>query len=141
MSDEPLKTAGESPGEGARPLAEAEAARIRAEVAATDERRVEEELARKREEIEKATKREQELAEKEREAERKAAEAAAEADRLRGQAGPPAPAPSHTPPAAAVAGLPLVDSLPPAAQRPEVVIGAAFAGAFVAAKILKAIFD
>jgi hypothetical protein len=132
VSDDPQKT----PAGG-----DAEAARLRAEVAATDERRAEEELARQREEMEKAAKREQELVEKERELERKAAAAAEEAERLRGQTAPRPPAPTPTDPATAVAGLPFVDRLPPAAQRPELVVGAAFAGAFVAARILKAIFD
>jgi len=132
MSDDPQKPAR---------VADAEAARVRAEVAATDERRAEEELARQREEIEKATKREHELAAKEREAELRAQQAAAEAERLRGQAGPPPAAPKPTAPADAVAGLPFADRLPPPAQRPEVLIGAAFAGAFVLARVLKSIFD
>jgi hypothetical protein len=37
--------------------------------------------------------------------------------------------------------MPGVDKLPPAAQRPEVLIGAAFAGSFLVARILKRIFD
>ena len=48
---------------------------------------------------------------------------------------------SQTPPAAAVAGIPGVDRLPPAAQRPEVLVGVAFAGSFLVARILKRIFD
>jgi hypothetical protein len=40
-----------------------------------------------------------------------------------------------------IAGLPGVDRLPAAAQRPEVLIGAAFGGAFIIARILKRIFD
>ena len=44
-------------------------------------------------------------------------------------------------PADAVAGIPGADKLPTAAQRPEVLVGAAFAGAFIVARILKRIFD
>jgi hypothetical protein len=36
---------------------------------------------------------------------------------------------------------PVVDRLPTAAQRPEVLVGAAFGGAFILARILKRIFD
>jgi hypothetical protein len=49
--------------------------------------------------------------------------------------------------AAAAAGgtaappFPGADKLPEAAQRPEVMIGAAFAGSFILARILKRIFD
>jgi hypothetical protein len=43
--------------------------------------------------------------------------------------------------AAATASFPGADRLPASAQRPEVLVGAAFAGAFVAARILKRIFD
>jgi hypothetical protein len=38
-------------------------------------------------------------------------------------------------------GFPGIDRLPPAAQRPEVLVGAAFAGSFIIARILKRIFD
>jgi hypothetical protein len=41
----------------------------------------------------------------------------------------------------ATAGLPGADRLPTAAQRPEVLAGAAFGGAFILARILKRIFD
>jgi hypothetical protein len=37
--------------------------------------------------------------------------------------------------------FPGADKLPPAAQRPEVMAGAAFAGSFIVARILKRIFD
>jgi hypothetical protein len=49
--------------------------------------------------------------------------------------------------AAAAAGgtaappFPGADKLPEAAQRPEVMVGAAFAGSFIVARILKRIFD
>ena len=39
------------------------------------------------------------------------------------------------------ASIPGLDKLPPAAQRPEVLVGAAFAGSFIVARILKRIFD
>ncbi len=46
------------------------------------------------------------------------------------------------PGATAADGAPPSDSpLPAAAQRPEVMAGAAFAGAFVVARVLKRIFD
>lgn len=55
---------------------------------------------------------------------------------------------THTDPDAAAAasggrtgGFPGADRLPTAAQRPEVLIGAAFGGAFILARILKRIFD
>ena len=51
------------------------------------------------------------------------------------------PVAEQTEPAAAVSGMPGVDKLPPAAQRPEVLVGAAFAGSFLVARILKRIFD
>jgi hypothetical protein len=64
------------------------------------------------------------------------------ADREREQAPAVAPpAPEQTGPAAAVSGMPGVDKLPPAAQRPEVLVGAVFAGSFLVARILKRIFD
>ena len=49
--------------------------------------------------------------------------------------------PHHTSPADAVAGLPWADRLPAAAQRPEVLVGGAFAGSFLVARILNRIFD
>jgi len=55
---------------------------------------------------------------------------------------------THTDPDAAAAaakdasaGFPGADRLPTAAQRPEVLAGAAFGGAFILARILKRIFD
>jgi hypothetical protein len=53
---------------------------------------------------------------------------------------------THTDPDAAAAkdasaGFPGADRLPAAAQRPEVLAGAAFGGAFILARILKRIFD
>ena len=44
-------------------------------------------------------------------------------------------------PAAATASFPGADKLPEAAQRTEVLVGAAFAGSFILARILKRIFD
>jgi hypothetical protein len=41
----------------------------------------------------------------------------------------------------AAGGFPGADRLPTAAQRPEVLAGAAFGGAFILARILKRIFD
>ena len=52
-----------------------------------------------------------------------------------------APAAGEAPVSGATAGLPGADRLPTAAQRPEVLIGAAFGGAFILARILKRVFD
>jgi hypothetical protein len=49
---------------------------------------------------------------------------------------PPQPETSDSGPA-----FPGADRLPDAAQRPEVLIGAAFGGAFILARILKRLFD
>jgi hypothetical protein len=115
--------------------AEVRAAEIRAEVAATDERRAEEEVARQQEEIKKAQERAEKLAAEEREAEERAKRAMEDVEKARQRAG------SRT---ERIRGM-----LPPVsgadaqsfAQRPEVQVGAAFAGAFIAAQVLKRIFD
>jgi uncharacterized membrane protein YqiK len=131
MSDDPDKSASEARG-----------AELRENVALTDARRTEEEQAKAEKKAEKAAKEAEKLAEKAAREREKAERLHAEAERERGQAPPRAHVePGHTPPAAAVSGIPGVDKLPPAAQRPEVLIGAAFAGSFVVARILKRIFD
>jgi hypothetical protein len=61
----------------------------------------------------------------------------AEADRQRAQAAAAAPAPEPAPEPATFATA----EPQSATQRPEVLIGAAFAGSFIAARILKRIFD
>jgi hypothetical protein len=153
-----------------RAQAEARATEIRENVALTDARRAEEEVARAHAEAEKAAAQEESLSRKERRAHEKAERVHAEADRMRAQADEAAKARaaaearaphtisgasvaspgvgSHTDPDAAAAaghgaagGFPGADRLPTAAQRPEVLAGAAFGGAFILARILKRIFD
>ena len=131
MSEDPDKAASEARG-----------AELRENVALTDARRTEEERAKAEQTAEQATHEAEKLSEKERREREKAERLHAEAEKERAQA--PAPeraAPEHTPPAEAVAGMPGVDKLPPAAQRPEVLVGAAFVGSFLVARILKRIFD
>jgi hypothetical protein len=131
MSEDPEKTASEARG-----------AELRENIALTDARRTEEERAKAEQTAEQATQEAEKLSRKERKEREKAERLHAEAEKERGQA--PAPeraAPEHTPPAEAVAGMPGVDKLPPAAQRPEVLVGAAFVGSFLVARILKRIFD
>jgi len=131
MSEDPDKAASEARG-----------AELRENVALTDARRTEEERAKAEQTAEQATKEAEQLSTKERREREKAERLHAEADKERGQAPAPEPAaPEHTPPAEAVAGMPGVDKLPPAVQRPEVLVGAAFVGSFLVARILKRIFD
>ena len=121
---------------------EARGAELRENVALTDARRTEEERAKAEQTAEQATQEAERLSKKEQREREKAARLHAEAEKERAQAPAPEPtAPEHTPPAAAVAGMPGVEKLPPAAQRPEVLVGAAFAGSFLVARILKRIFD
>jgi hypothetical protein len=125
-------------------VSEARGAELRENVALTDARRTEEERAKAEQAAEDATQEAEKLSRKEKREREKAERLHAEAEAEREQAAPqaaPEPPPAHTPPAAAVGGLPGVDKLPPAAQRPEVLVGAAFAGSFLMARILKRIFD
>ena len=62
----------------------------------------------------------------------RAAAATAEAERARARAGAPEPAPAIPPPSTVAAEEP---------DRPELYIAAAFAGAFLAARILKKIAE
>jgi hypothetical protein len=131
MSDDPDKRASEARG-----------AELRENIALTDARRAEEEQAKAEKEAEDATKEAEKLKEQAARDRERAERLHAEAERERHGAPPRAYVePEHTPAEAAVAGLPGVDKLPPAAQRPEVLIGAAFAGSFIVAQILKRIFD
>ena len=118
--------------------AEVRAAEIRAEVAVTDERRAEEEVAQQQEEVRKAQKREEKLAAEEREAEAEAKRATEEAERARQEAAARGGASGWTPslPFGGASG-----GAPAFTQRTEVQVGAAFVGAFLAARILKRIFD
>jgi hypothetical protein len=148
---------------------EARGAELRENIALTDARRAEEEVAKAQAEKEAAAKQEEKLSRKERQLREKAERVHAEADRMRAQADATAEATQTAqtastmsgarvaspgvgsttdPNAAAVAAdgtakppFPYADKLPPAAQRPEVMAGAAFAGAFVLARVLKRIFD
>jgi hypothetical protein len=131
MSEDPDKAA-----------AEARGAELRENVALTDARRTEEERAKAEQAAEDATTEAEKLSRKERKEREKAERLHEVAEAEREQAPAPEPEPPQpTPPAAAAAGIPGADKLPPAAQRPEVLIGAAFAGSFLAARILKRIFD
>jgi septal ring factor EnvC (AmiA/AmiB activator) len=149
---------------------EARGAELRENIALTDARRAEEEVAKAEAEKEAAEQKEEKLSRKERRLREKAERVHAEADRMRAQAdadraraeadaanastvsGARVASPgvgSATEPdaAAAAAGgtaappFPGADKLPEAAQRPEVMVGAAFAGSFIVARILKRIFD
>ena len=131
MSEDPDKAASEARG-----------AELRENVALTDARRTEEERAKAEQAAEDATKEAEKLSRKERKEREKAERLHEVADREREQAPAREPeTPEPTPPAAAVAGIPGADKLPLAAQRPEVLVGAAFAGSFLVARILKRIFD
>jgi hypothetical protein len=121
---------------------EARGAELRENVALTDARRTEEERAKAEQAADDATQEAEKLSRKEKREREKAERLHAEAEREREQAAPQAAAePTHTAPTTAVGGLPGVDKLPPSAQRPEVLVGAAFAGSFLIARILKRIFD
>ncbi len=121
---------------------------LRENLADTDARRAEEEAA-KAQEATAAAASEQEKREKEAQQERDRArrvheasdEARARADDAvaasAGTASGPAPSSGN----GAARSLPGLDKLPPAAQRPEVLVGAAFAGSFILARVLKSIFD
>jgi hypothetical protein len=131
VSEDPDKAASEARG-----------AELRENIALTDARRTEEEQAKAEEAAEEATQEAETLSRKARKEREKAERLHAVAEQEREQA--PAPeheAPQPTPAAEAVAGLPGVDKLPSAAQRPEVLVGAAFVGSFLVARILKRIFD
>jgi hypothetical protein len=128
MSEEDTQATSESEVRGAE---------LRENLALTDARRAEEEVARAHAEAEAAAKTEEKLSRKERRLREKAERVHAEADRMRAAAdatAAAAAAPRVTPP-------PVIDEPVGPAQRPEVLIGATFAGAFLAARILKRIFD
>jgi translation initiation factor IF-2 len=119
MSQDPDKTAA---------LTEAE---LREELAATEARRLQEEEAKAEANIAAAVEEEAKKERERREAEERAAKAAAEAQRAREQAAgaaEPAPTPLSAP----------VEEGP---ERPELYVAAAFAGAFLFARILKKIAD
>ena len=122
---------------------------LRENLADTDARRAEEEAAKAEQAAADAAK-EQEKREKEAEQERERArrvhesadEARARADDDAVAASPGRPAPgAYAAGGGATSSIPALDKLPPAAQRPEVLVGATFAGAFILARVLKRIFD
>lgn len=125
---------------------------LRENLADTDARRAEEEAAKAQEATADAAA-EQEKREKEAQQERDRARRVHEAsDEARARADDTVAASSDRPQPGARAGayaagdgspssIPGLDKLPPAAQRPEVLVGAAFAGSFIVARILKRIFD
>jgi archaellum component FlaD/FlaE len=110
--------------------AEARGAELREELAITDERRAEEEEAKAEQDVADAVEEESKKERKRREAEERRKAAAAEAERVRERAEPlpPPPAPAS---AATVEGP----------ERPELHVAAAFAGAFLIARILKKIAE
>ena len=117
MSEDPDKTT----------PAEARGAELRENIALTDARRTEEERAKAEQEAKQATEKAEKLEEKEKRQYEKAQRLHEQADTARAAA--PTPPPMSRP-AAAVSG-----------QRTEVLIGAAFVGSFIVARILKRIFD
>lgn len=142
--------AGEAGAQADRMRGEARAAEVREEVAITDARRAEEEAAKQHEDVEAAEREEEKLSRKERRAREEAERAKQEADRSREQAEqaesmrreaaerPHAP---HAEDLAAAGAEVPAEVAQPMTQRPEVLAGAAFAGAFVAARVLRRIFD
>ena len=128
--------------EAERERSEARGAELRSELAATDARRAEEETAEAERDAEKARERAEKLSRKEKEAHEKAEQALRVAQREREEAvaaerrereatGQTATLPPGPAPAAAQ----------PGADRPEILVGAAFAGAFVFARVLKRLVD
>jgi hypothetical protein len=125
---------------------------LRENLADTDARRAEEEAAKAQQATADAAA-EQEKREKEAEQERERARRVhAASDEARARADEAVAASSDRPQPGARAGayaagggatpsIPGLDKLPPAAQRPEVLVGAAFAGSFILARVLKRIFD
>ena len=138
MSEDDTRSTAESEVRGAE---------LRENLALTDARRAEEEVAKAHEAAEKAKEAEEKAARKEQEARERAERVHAEADRARAaadEAGTSAAgAGSTTEPGTQAAGpaFPGADRLPEAAQRTEVLVGAAFVGSFLMARVLKRIFD
>jgi translation initiation factor IF-2 len=122
---------------------EARGAELRENIALTDARRTEEERAEAEKEAERAHEEAEKLSRKEQRQREKAERLHAEADRARERAAAAAPvaSPSDASAEPTAAALPGMDRLPPAAQRTEVLVGAAFAGSFLVARILKRLFD
>ena len=117
MSEDPNKTT----------PAEARGAELRENIALTDARRTEEERAKAEQEAKRATEKAEKLGEKEQAQYAKAQRLHEEADAAR------AAAPSPPPISRGVTAV--------SGQRTEVLVGAAFVGSFLVARILKRIFD
>jgi hypothetical protein len=131
-----------TPDEDDRTRSEARGAELSSELAATDARRAEDETAKAHEEVEAAQKREQEAAEKEKQLEQRAEEAGKVAERERTEADQSAAPPNASRGwRAGVASVAAGGGPQSATDKPEVMIGAAFAGAFVFAQILKRLVD
>jgi soluble lytic murein transglycosylase-like protein len=127
--------------EAERERSEARGAELRSELAATDARRAEEDTAEAQREAKEAQERAEKLSRKEQEAHEKAEQAQRIAQREReeaelaerrereasGRPFTPAPGPASVEPTAS--------------DRPEILVGAAFAGAFIFARILKRLVD
>ena len=123
--------------------ADARAAEIREELAITDQRRAEEEEAKAEAAVVEAQRDESRKERKRREAEERAAAARAEAQRIRAeaervreQAATAGELPRATPPFAAGARAAVEGP-----DRPEILVGGAFVGAFLFARILKKIAE
>jgi hypothetical protein len=118
---------------------EARGAELRSELAATDARRAEEETAKAHDATEAAEQEEEKLSRKERKAQEEAEAAQAEAERARAEADEAEHArPKGPPRSVSAAGAASAAS---GSDRPEVLVGAAFAGAFIFARVLKRLVD
>ena len=123
-----------------RATGDAIAADAHVDVAKTDTRRAEEATAEAQEAAEQARKAEEDARkaeERAREEEERARREAADASERRQEVGPAAGV-SYTPPPISAQGDPIVFG-PFTAEKPELLVAAAFVGAFVLARILKAI--
>jgi hypothetical protein len=125
--------------------AEARGAELRSELAATDARRAEEDTAKAHEASEAAQEEEEKLSRKERKAQEKAEAAQRQADRARAEADEAERRRREQATTSSVSGASIAS--PPSGQgealtdRPEVLVGAAFAGAFILARVLKRLVD
>jgi hypothetical protein len=136
MSEDPTQATTES---------EARDAEHRENLALTDARRAEEEAAKAQKAKEAAAKEQEKHLREADELREKSERVGEEADQRRAEAdaaGQPR-SQTYTPPHpdSGTGSFPGSDKLPEAAQRPEVLVGGAFVGAFLLARILKRIFD
>jgi hypothetical protein len=144
--DDEQTTQEQAAADADRERSEARGAELRAELAETDARRTEEQADKAHEAAEAARKEEEKRRAQQREEEERAERARAEAERERAEADHAAEVRDEaTRAAGGVAGA--RPALPPphepqsAMERPEVLVGGAFVGAFVVARILKRLFD